>query len=145
MRFEREITVSHLPFWYRAIVRGSVFGVFLGTLVALFEAGIAGLLVLLFMPLVLLFRLVRFPNRRVLVRIDDAFEIVEGNLTERLGFDEVRVHERHGRTVALEVRFPYRGSYWHGVLAEKDAPGSVTVSGADDPALYAQLRGTLRS
>lgn len=145
MRFEREITISHLPFWYRALVRGSVFGIFLGSLVAVFEVGAWGLLVLALIPALLPLRLVRFHHRRVLVRIGEAFEVVEGNLTERVPFEEVRVREHHGVLVELEARFPFRGSYWHGILAAKDAPGSITASGADDPALYAQLRGTLRS
>lgn len=142
---ERTIDVVHIPFWYRASLRGSVFGILFATIVGVVLEGPIGLLVLLLAPALLLFRLFRFEQRRMRVRITDAFEVIEKDVAVAIPLARVSVHDHRGATVDLEIRFPYQGKFWRGVIARKDPPGAITASQNDDPALYAQIRGILNS
>ena len=144
MLIEREITIVHIPSWYRIALHGSVFGLIIASIVMVILIGWWGLLVLLLSPALLLFRLVTFSSRTITMRIDGSLSVVEHDRLIEIPLDEVRVRERSGSTVALEVTFPYRGAMWRGVIARKDAPDAIVSSG-DDPALYARIRATLRS
>lgn len=145
MHEEREFTVVNVPFWYRAALRGSTLGILLGIVVGVVLAGLWGLLVLLLLPLLLLFRLFEFDRTRMRVRITDAFEVLEDDVAVAVPLEHVTVHEHHGATIDLEVRFPYRGRIWRGVIARRDPQGAITSSEHDDAATYAQIRGILNS
>jgi hypothetical protein len=144
MRIEREMTVINIPSWYRIALRGSVFGILIGTIVAVSAAGWWGLFVLILTPLLAFFRYVSFESRTITVRIDESFSIIGSDRIIEIPFDELQVREHHGSYVSLEVAFPYRDGIWRGVIARKDAP-NIVVPSADDPALYARIRATLRS
>jgi hypothetical protein len=145
MHIDRDMTIISVPLWYRIALRGSVFGIMIGTIVAVIAGGWLGLLVLLLTPLLFLFKLVDFEIRTITVRIGESFAIIEHDRTIEIPNESLKVRERFGARIALEVSFPYHGSTWKGIIAQKDAPGTVLASASDDPALYARIRATLRS